>query len=141
MEAIIPYLTFKGQTKEAFEFYAKALGGEIAFMQTFGESGQEVAEEDKNKVMHAMFKAGDLTIMASDTNSHHPNITVGDNVSLSLNFTDEASIDKTFAAMSEGSKITMPLEKTFWNAKFGMLTDKFGINWMFNHDFGEPNEK
>lgn len=133
MEAIIPYLNFNGNATEALQFYAKALNGTIEYQQTFGESPMETTEEFKDKIMHASFKAGNLHFLVSDC---PPNVSVkeGDNLHLSLNFTDEAEMDKTFAALSDGAKITMPLQDTFWGAKFGMLTDKFGFNWMFNHD-------
>lgn len=133
MEAIVPYLNFNGNAAEALAFYSKVLDGAVLFQQTFGESPMESPAEMKDKIMHATFKAGDLTIMVSDCMPGQP-LLAGTNVSLSLNFTDEAAIEKTFAAFSEGSKITMPLQETFWGAKFGMLTDKFGFHWMFNHD-------
>ena len=133
MEAIIPYLNFNGNAAEALAFYAKALDGKILHQQTFGESPMPSSNEMKNKIMHAVFQADKLTLMVSDC-PPDMSVTTGTSVSLSLNFTDEASIDKTFAALSEGSKITMPLQDTFWGAKFGMLTDPFGINWMFNYD-------
>ncbi len=133
MEAIIPYLNFNGNAAEALQFYAKALNGTIEYQQTFGESPMETTEEFKDKILHASFKAGDLHFLVSDC---PPGVSVkeGDNLHLSLNFTDEAEMDKTFAALSDGAKITMPLQDTFWGAKFGMLNDKFGFNWMFNHD-------
>jgi len=133
MEAIIPYLNFNGNAAEALAFYAKALDGKILFQQTFGESPMPHSPEMKDKIMHATFQADKLTLMVSDC-PPEMSVNTGSNVSLSLNFTDEASIDKTFAALSEGSKITMALQDTFWGAKFGMLTDPFGINWMFNYD-------
>lgn len=140
MEAIVPYLNFNGNAAEALAFYAKALNGQILFQQTFGEAPMESTPEMKDKIMHATFQADKLTLMVSDC---PPGMAVsnGGSVSLSLNFTDEAAIDKTFAAMSEGSNITMPLQDTFWGAKFGMLTDAFGINWMFNFDREQPKEK
>lgn len=133
MEAITPYLNFNGNAAEALAFYAKALEGNILFQQTFGESGMPCAPEMKDKIMHASFRADQLTLMVSDCPPEFT-ATTGTNVSLSINFTDEAAIDKTFVALSEGSTITMPLQDTFWGAKFGMLTDPFGVNWMFNFD-------
>lgn len=133
MEAIVPYLNFNGNAAEALAFYAKALDGKILHQQTFGESPVPHGPEMKDKIMHAAFQADKLTLMVSDC-PPEMSVNAGSNISLSLNFTDEASIDKTFAALSEGSKITMPLQDTFWGAKFGMLTDPFGINWMFNYD-------
>jgi PhnB protein len=133
MEAIIPYLNFNGNAAEALAFYSKALDGKILHQQTFGESSMLHAPEMKDKIMHASFQADKLSFMVSDC-SPEMAVNTGGQVSLSLNFLDEPSIDKTFAALSEGSKITMELQDTFWGAKFGMLTDPFGINWMFNYD-------
>ena len=140
MEAIIPYLNFNGNATEALAFYSKALNGAVLFQQTFGESPMDSPVDMKDKIMHATFKAGDLTIMVSDCMPGQPLI-AGTNVSLSLNFNDIASIEKTFAALSDGSTITMPLQDTFWGARFGMLTDKFGFHWMFNHDIKKPEGK
>src|SRR5688572_6176489 len=141
MEAIVPYLSFNGNASEALAFYAKAFGGKIIFQQTFGESpmDKEVPGDVKNKIMHASFQAGGLSFMVSDSMPGQA-VSGGTNMSLSLNFKAVADIDKTFAALSDGAQITMPLQDTFWGAKFGMLTDKFGINWMFNHDY-EKKEK
>ncbi len=140
MEAIVPYLNFNGNAAEALAFYGKALNGSILFQQTFGESPMEVPPAFRDKIMHATFKAGDLTIMASDVNDKDQ-VTTGTNISLSLNFTELDLINKTFEAMSEGSVITMPLQDTFWGARFGMLTDAFGINWMFNYDYPKEESK
>jgi PhnB protein len=133
MEAIVPYLNFNGNAAEALAFYGKALDGKILHQQTFGESPMPSSDEMKDKIMHAAFQADKLTLMVSDC-PPEMSVSAGNNISLSLNFTDETSIDKTFGALSEGSKTTMPLQDTFWGAKFGMLTDPFGINWMFNYD-------
>jgi PhnB protein len=138
MEAIVPYLNFNGNAAEAMAFYSKALNGSVVFSQTYGESPMAAGADSKDKIMHATFKAGDLTLMCSDTNEQMGAVTSGTNVSLSLNFTDIDSIENTFKALSDGAKITMPLQDTFWGARFGMLTDKFGFNWMFNFD--KPNK-
>lgn len=134
MEAIIPYLTFNGNAAEAIDFYSKALNGEIEFKQTFGESPMESSESQKDKIMHASFKAGDLHFLVSDT-MQGPAVSEGTNLSLSLNFEDVNELNKTFANLAEGGKITMELQDTFWGARFGILTDKYGFNWMFNHDY------
>lgn len=138
MEAIIPYLTFNGTAKQAFEFYASAFKGEIIAMNYFGDSPMECAPEDKERVLHAILKAGELTIMTSDTHSGQE-VASGSMVSLSMNFTDDESISKTYEALSQGAQIIMPLQDTFWGAKFGILKDKFGIQWMFNYD--KPKEE
>jgi PhnB protein len=133
MEAIVPYLNFNGNAAEALVFYSKALNGSVLFQQTFGESSMPHTAEMKDKIMHATFQADKLSFMVSDCPPNMP-ATTGTNVSLSLNFFDIESIEKTFTALSEGATVTMELQDTFWGARFGMLTDKFGINWMFNHD-------
>lgn len=140
MEAIVPYLNFNGNANEALNFYTQALNGQVVFKQTYGESPMECAPDWKDKVMHASFQAGDLQFMVSDIPSPEQRVTTGSNLSLSLNFKEESEIEKAFAALSEGAHITMPLEKTFWGARFGMLTDRFGVNWMFNHDYGQKEK-
>jgi PhnB protein len=134
MEPITPYLNFNGNAAEALAFYSKAFGGEVVFSQSYGDSPMGGNEDWKDKVMHATFQAGSLTLMASDIMDPAQKVTSGSNTQLSLNFKHEEDIDRVFAAMSEGANITMPLQDTFWGAKFGMLIDKFDIHWMFNFD-------
>ena len=134
MEAIIPYLNFNGNAAKALEFYAKALGGNVVQEQTFGGAGMAKDESMKDKILHAVFEAGELKFMVSDC-PPGVSVTEGDQVSLSLNFNDLDSIEKTFAALSDGGNITMPMQDTFWGARFGMTKDKFGVHWMFNHDY------
>lgn len=133
MEAIIPYLNFNGNAAEALDFYSNALKGKITMSSTFGDANMAQDESMKDKILHAVFEAGELKFMVSDC---PPGVSVssGDQVSLSLNFTDAETIETTFAALSEGGHITMPMQDTFWGARFGMTKDKFGVHWMFNHD-------
>jgi PhnB protein len=138
MEPITPYLNFNGNAAEALAFYGKAFGGEILFQQIYGDGPMKGEPEWKDKIMHATFQAGSLTLMASDVMDPKYKVIAGTNTQLSLNFKHEEDIDRVFAALSDGANITMPLQDTFWGAKFGMLVDKFGINWMFNHD--KPKE-
>jgi PhnB protein len=135
MSNLVPYLTFPGTAEEALHFYVKALGGEVVNLMRMGdmETGEPVADVDKNRVMHGIIQVCGAQIMASDGMSHHV-VTPGNNVSLSLNFDSIDAIETAFKNMSAGSTITMPLQDTFWGARFGMITDKYGINWMFNHD-------
>ncbi|RYF91553.1 MAG: VOC family protein [Chitinophagaceae bacterium] len=132
MQAITPYLNFNGNATEALDFYSKAFGGSVTMRQTFGEMVPD--ESYKNKIMHATFEAGSLQFMVSDC---PPGVSVntGDQVSLSLNFDDVASLENTFKTLSEGGNVTMPLQDTFWGARFGMAKDKYGVHWMFNHDY------
>jgi PhnB protein len=139
MDAIVPYLLFNGNAAEALAFYAKTLNGKVLFQQTFGESPMPSTDDMKDKIMHASFQADKLVLMVSDC-PPDKSATYGNSIQLSLNFSDVPSIEKTFAALAEGGTVTMELQDTFWGARFGMLMDKFGINWMFNYD-KEQKEK
>ena len=134
MEAIIPYLNFNGNAKEVLDFYEKALEGKITQSQTFGGAGMADDDSLKHKILHAVLEAGNLKFMLSDC---PPGVSVkeGDQVSLSLNFNELELVETTFAALADGEHITMPLQDTFWGARFGMTKDKFGVHWMFNLDY------
>jgi PhnB protein len=125
---LTPYIMFNGNCEEAMNFYAGALGGEIKEFSRYEGSPAEGMSDDKSKVMHARMVAGDSSIMGADAQQPAQ----GNNVHLSLNFDSVEKGEKIFAALSEGATVTMPLQDTFWGARFGMLTDKFGINWMVN---------
>ncbi len=126
-----PYLSFNdGQCAAAIEFYQAAFGGTAEIMRK-GDAPVLCDEAHKNHVMHCYFKSGNVNFMACDGMSDKPSV-MGDNIHMSLNFTDEAEQTKIFEHLSTGGKITMPLGDTFWGARFGMLTDQFGIHWMFN---------
>jgi len=133
MNKLIPYLSLNGTAEEAINFYKEIFNGEILHLGRFGETQPDIADAYKNKIMHAALKFGENEIMFSDTNGEYTTH-AGTNVSLSLDFATEQKMDVAFDKLAVGGKITMPLQDTFWGAKFGMLTDKFGINWMFNHD-------
>ncbi|MGV3589554.1 MAG: VOC family protein [Adhaeribacter sp.] len=126
-----PYLTFRGNCEEALNFYKEALTGEIPMLSYFDSAQMDVPEAYKKKVLHSVLKLGQATIMASDSLPDHP-LTIGNNVTLSLNFENIAQLETAFTNLSAGGQVTMPLQDTFWGARFGMLTDKYGINWMFN---------
>jgi PhnB protein len=130
MKILQPYLNFDGNTKEAMEFYQSVLGGKLT-MQTYADFGAPVEESEKDRIMHAMLDNDTLTFMAADGNKEHP-VHMGDNISLSISGDDEEAISKYFEELSEGGKVTQPLEKAPWGDTFGMLTDKFGVNWLFN---------
>jgi len=128
-----PYFIFNGNCEEALNFYAQALGGEILHLMRFGDApGDSQASGDKNMVMHATFKAGDIMIMASDSGNHPVKDTGSGQVFLNINCDDAGSQDKMYNALCEGGKVLMPLNDTFWGARFGMVSDKYGINWMLN---------
>jgi PhnB protein len=131
---LIPYLTFNGNCEDAMNFYKKCLDGEIIGLQYFeAAQGMPVPESHKKKVMHSTLKFGNSTLMASDTMPDN-SYAIGSNVSLSVDEKDFEKVQKSFNALAEGGKVTMPLQETFWGARFGMLTDKYGFRWMFNCD-------
>ena len=136
MIGVQPYISFNGNCAEAINFYKDVLGGEILYVQKYGESPMKGMGKD-DAVMHCTLKVGDTHIMACDNPEGQPSAT-GSNISLAIGSNDPAGAESMFAKMSEGGNVTMPMQQTFWAERFGMLTDKFGINWMFNCD--KPEE-
>lgn len=128
-----PYLTFDGDCRQAMEFYTDVLKGTLEIMD-FSEAPMEVPEELKSKVMHASIMFGeDAALMASDTMpGMGAPFTRGTNAHVSIQETDLAEAEQIFNALADGGIISMPFEKTFWGAKFGSCTDKFGTQWMVN---------
>jgi len=131
MKQLNVYLAFPGTCESALNFYKDALGGEIVSLQRYGETPMGAPEDQKQLVMHATFKAEGVDLMACDVNDKHL-VNSGNQVSLSLNLDDEAEQTDIFNKLAAGGQITMPLEDTFWNARFGMLTDQFGVCWLLN---------
>ena len=126
------YLFFNGRCEEAIEFYKKTLGAKVEMLMRFKESPEKnpnCTPADDNKIMHAAFKIGDTMVMGSDgmAAGGKPEFK---GFSLTVSAKDDAEAEKTFAALSDGGKVEMPLTKTFFSSKFGMLNDKFGIGWM-----------
>ena len=128
-----PYLFFNGRCEEAVEFYKKALGAKVAMLMRFKDSPEPHAPGmlppgSENKVMHVSFRVGDTTVMASD--GFCKGQTDFQGLSLSLTVSNEAEADRIFAALADGGQVQMPLNKTFWSPRFGMVTDRFGLGWM-----------
>jgi len=128
---LITYLTFAGNCEEAMNFYKEKLGAEIIHISYMGDGQMEVPESAKGKVMHARIKIGENELYMSD-NFDPSSIKQGNNVSLSLQTDDVPQTENLFEKLCAGGNIIMPLQDTFWGARFGMLTDKFGIHWMLN---------
>jgi len=138
MATINPYLNFQGNTEEAFNFYRSIFGGEFMNLTRFKDmpDSENVPAHEKEKIMHIALPIKGNVLMGTDAlESMGQKLTVGDNISLTLLTESEDETRKLFDALSQGGKITMPLDKTFWGAYFGMLTDKFGIQWMVNYDY------
>ncbi len=132
---IQPYLFFNGSCEQAVEFYRKALGAEVEMMMRFKDSPEPhqpgmVPPGFENKIMHTSFRIGETTVMASDGCSAEKANFEG--FSLSLSIPNEAEADRVFAALAEGGQVRMPLTKTFWSPRFGMVADRFGVGWMIS---------
>lgn len=138
MKAINPYLNFKGNTEEAFNFYKSVFGGEFTSLQRFKDTPEadRVPHHEKDKIMHIALALGNgTTLMATDaleSMGHH--VTAGTNFHLSIDADSEAESKEIFKALSKGGAVSIPMEKMFWGAYFGMCTDKFGVQWMVSYD-------
>jgi PhnB protein len=127
-----PYLTFKGECEAAFNFYERCLGGRIEAMFRDGESPMagQTPPERLNAILHARLKVGDFVLMGSDAPPERYARPAGFAVSLGIAEPEEA--ERIFHALAEGGTVQMPIEKTFWAKRFGMLVDRFGTPWMIN---------
>ena len=136
-----PYLFFNGRCEEAVEFYRKALGAEVEMMMRFKESPEPprpgmVPPGFENKIMHTSFRVGGTTVMASDgCSAEKANF---DGFSLAISVANEKEADRVFAALADGGQVRMPLAKTFWSPRFGMVADRFGIGWMVSVPGQQP---
>jgi len=138
MPSVNIYLTFNGNCEEAFNFYKSVFGGEFPYVGRFSEmppspDGQAMPAEEANRIMHVSLPIGNgsTMLMGSDTGGEwSSSYKEGNNFSISLNADSNEEADRLFAALSAGGQATMPMANTFWGSYFGMLVDKFGINWM-----------
>lgn len=126
------YLYFNGQCEAAFDFYAKCLDGKVEGKFSYGESpmAKHVPADFGSKLMHATLVTGDQILMGADMTPDQYKKPDGFSVCIGLKDMDKA--ERLFKALSEGATVQMPIQETFWAARFGMLTDKFGIPWMIN---------
>ncbi|MEO6391577.1 MAG: VOC family protein [Pyrinomonadaceae bacterium] len=140
MASFNPYLNFPGTTEEAFNFYKSVFGGEFLAVMRFKDSpgcdGMPLQEGDKDKIMHiALPLGGGTVLMATDAlESMGQKLNIGDNFSICINPDSKEDADRLYQALSEGGKQSMPIQDMFWGAYWGMLTDKFGVQWMLNYD-------
>jgi len=134
MKNLVVHMNFNDNCEEAFNFYKNAIGGEIIAKQTYGDMpmpGMPVPDSQKSKILHIEYKFDDVLIMGADA-MPDKTVTVGNNISISINIEDETEQAKIFGKLAEGGNVTMPLQDTFWNAKFGTLIDKYDVGWMLN---------
>ena len=127
-----PYLFFDGRCEEALNFYEQALGAEVMMLMRFKDSPEPhpsgIPAGAENKVMHTCFRIGETTLMASD--GHCQGQMTFQGVALAVTVANEADVDRCFNALADGGQVQMPLDKTFWSPRFGMVTDRFGLCWM-----------
>ena len=128
-----PYLFFDGRCEEAINFYRKAAGAEILMLLRFKESPEPpqpgmIPPGAENKVMHAALRIGGSTVLMSD--GHCKGKPTFQGFALSLTVANEAEADRVFGALGDGGQVQAPLSKTFFSPRFGMLSDRFGVNWM-----------
>jgi PhnB protein len=140
MATINPYLNFDDNSEEAFNFYRSVFGGEFATVMRYGEmpgcDEMQLSDADKAKIMHIALPIGnDTVLMASDSiEASGQTHTEGNNFSISVSAGSRDEAERIFKGLADGGKETMPLQDTFWGAYFGMLEDRFKINWMVNYD-------
>jgi len=143
MTKLNPYLSFKGTCEEAFNFYKSVFGNEFLFVGKFKDMPETpdypVVESDKEKIMHISLPVSNETVLyGCDTSQAFEKSTViGNNISLSIETDSIEEATRIFNGLSDGGVVAMPLDKTFWDAYFGMFTDKYGINWMVNYDLSK----
>jgi PhnB protein len=131
--SLTPYLFFDGRCEEALQFYQRALGAEVEMTMRFNESPDPmppgmIPPGSENKIMHTAFRVGGTTVMASDGRAQGKPKFEG--FALSITAKDEADADRKFAALAKGGEVRMPLGKTFFAKRFGMVADRFGVGWM-----------
>ena len=125
---IQPYLFYNGRCDEAIDFYRAAVGAEVTMLMRFKESSEPSSHGVEEKVMHASLRIGDTTVLVSDGRSSGQLSFQG--FALSLTVLDDAEAERLFAALGDGGQVQMPLTKTFFSSKFGMVADRFGVLWM-----------
>lgn len=140
MANVNPYLGFAETTEEAFTFYQSVFGGELDLTRFGDMEGMEISEDQKNLVAHVGLKIGDSVLHGSDKPKSFGEVTVGDNVSVIVDGDSVEHAEKVFNGLAEGGKVTMPIGQAPWAERYGMLTDKFGINWQVNY-FGNAGQQ
>lgn len=128
-----PYVFYSGTCEKAINHYQRILGGDVVMMSRYGDGpgSEELSADAKNLVMHARLVFEGQTLMASDAHPSMPN-NGSHGFSLALNLADLDKAERVFNGLADGGSVTMPLQKTFWAERFGMLTDRYGIEWMIN---------
>jgi PhnB protein len=136
MKVINPYLNFNGNTEEAFNFYKAAFGGEFTAVMRYKdtEDGKHMTETEQDMIMHISLPIGNTILMGTDMPKSMEQVTFGSNSSLCVSVESREEADRVFNALSQGGKVTMPMEDMFWGDYFGSFFDKYGVQWMISFD-------
>ena len=141
MASVNPYVMFNGNCEEAFDFYKSVFGGEFTTKSRYDEapSDQKMGETEGGKIMHISLPIGEHTVlMGSDQPDGYGPVDQGNAFHITVSPDSEADTARIFDGLSAGGQVVQPLEKTFWGAYFGMFKDKFGLQWMVNYQFEQP---
>ena len=130
---LTPYLHFQGNAEEALNFYKDTLKGNVAMISRYSDNPQPTDDDWKNKILHARLEFDGNMIMISDAFKGY-RVGFDGNIQLSIEIEDAARLQEIWDKLTAGGFVSMPLQDTFWGARFGMLTDKFGVRWMLNHE-------
>lgn len=142
---INPYLNFNGNTEEVFSFYKSIFGGDFPFLMRFNEvpqeandaegcAGESIPENEDNGIAHIALPIGSTMLMGTDVPSNMPQVKAGTNFSLCISVDSREDADRIFNALGEGGNIQMPMQDMFWGDYYGMLTDKYEIQWMISYN-------
>ena len=130
IKSLNAYINFNGTAAKAIALYERVLGARTLSVSRAGDTpGVDVPADQRDRIVHGVLLLGGTQLMVSDAAS---NLQTGGNVHVSIDFTDVTDMTEKFTALAEGGAVTVPLQDTFWGAKFGMLIDPFGVRWMFN---------
>src|SRR5690349_11913624 len=131
MKTVTPYLNFDGNCREAMTFYKDCLGADLQITPFMDDKGQPL-KDPAARILHSMILVGGKPILQASDSQPGNHVTAGDNVQVAIDCDTVEEIDRLFAAFGQGAQIRLPLGTMFWGARFGMLTDRYGILWMFN---------
>lgn len=136
MTQINPYLNFNGNTEEAFNHYRSIFGGDFEMVMRFRDTPgcEEMPETEKNGIMHIALMIGNNVLMGTDVPKSMEQVKFGTNSSISVSVDSRTEADRVFNGLAEGGNIQMPMADMFWGAYYGMLTDKFDVQWMVSYD-------
>ncbi len=129
-----PYLIFEGNAEEVLNFYKEIFSGTVLMISRYSDNPQPTDEDWKNKILHSRLEFDGNMLMISDGFKGYK-VNAESNIQLSVEIESVEKLNSIFEKISEGGFVQMPLQDTFWGARFGMLKDKFGVYWMFNHEY------